>query len=205
VKSWDSEYWNLESNFNYIKEQYDDWIIKTPKNIDLYILKGKYDFRKTLVRPSDVKEEEDDDFFVGKNCNFCIRHSLYDVLYKKLGFDKEKCITFLSTIKKRFEQAKPFESKYEQQYIDYFITDINKGIKYFEKMKNTEMNLDTFAQYYDPDLSMELNYDEVQIHTKYRIKKYPFLTESTAELEADVLLFEIRNFNNFHSSIYYKL
>ena len=50
---------------------------------------------------------------------------------------------------------------------------------------------------------MELNYDEVQIHTKHRIKKYSFLTEKTDELQEDVLLFEIRNFDTPHNKYYH--
>jgi hypothetical protein len=64
-----------------------------------------------------------------------------------------------------------------------------------------KMNLDTFATWYDTDLSMELNY-EVQIHTKHRIKKYSFLTKSTNELQEDVLLFEIRNFDTQVKVVY---
>jgi hypothetical protein len=52
------------------------------------------------------------------------------------------------------------------------------------------------------DLSMELNYDEVQIHIKHRIKKYLFLTEKTDELQEDVLLFEIRNFDTQVKVVY---
>ena len=49
---------------------------------------------------------------------------------------------------------------------------------------------------------MELNYDEVQIHIKHRIKKYLFLTEKTDELQEDVLLFEIRNFDTQVKVVY---
>jgi len=218
----------------YIKNQYIEWIGKNTENIDAEIQQGNYDFRRTLVQLPETKvEDEDEDiYFIGKNHLFCIRHSLYDVLYKKLGL--EKCIEFLNLIKGRFEQIKrteiklsgfepeqikiteiklaifglkhdPQDLKYLSylkyiKYLEYFIVDIEKGILYFEKMKETKMDLATFAQYYDPDLSMELNYDTVQTYTKHRVKKYPFLTESTTKLQANVLLFEIRNFNNMHNN-----
>ena len=202
----------LKSDFEHIKNQYTEWLGLDGKEIDKKIQQGIYDFRRTLLKvPSDLQketEDHEDSYFVGKNHNFCIRHSLYDILYKKLNSDKEECIKFLKLIIEKFEFIKKQEpilaEKINMYYLDYVIIDIQKGILYFEKMKTTKMDLKTFAKFYDPDLSMELNYDQVQIHTKHRIKKYSFLTKSTDELQEDVLLFEIRNFGDPHDDFYFE-
>jgi len=186
-----------------IDDLYKDWIkdkLQVKNEVvtkDIYINTGYTDIR-TLYN-NKYKINKDTTFF-------CIRHSLYQVLYELCDKNLETCIKYLNDV---ISNLKNKEIDLLPETLTYYIQDLTKGILYFELLKEKNVrpeNNKKFQEYNDPDLSIEENYGKIEPHTKYRIKYYNFSTKNKEEdgkitLIGKTLLFEIRNYRSLKTAI----
>jgi hypothetical protein len=207
---------NLTKN---IDELYNDWIedkinvIYTNEEDEAegtntrleYIKAGEAKTQDEIIlkKPAytDIRTLYNNKYKVNKDTTyFCIRHSLYQVLYELCGKNVDTCLKFLKDIKPKLTN-------------DYYIKDFNKGIAYFHLLKDKKEEIETpetfkdFQNFNDPDLSIEINYGKVEPHTKYRIKYYNFSKDDKKDEEGQItlvkysLLFEIRNYGFVKTAI----
>ena len=160
---------------------------------------------------TDIRTLFNKEYKVNKDTTvFCIRHSLYQVLYELCERNVDTCLNFLSEIIKILEKDKiNKQMDVSVNTLNYYIQDFTKGILYFKLLKEKNVrpeNDKTFQNYNDPDLSIEKNYGKIEAHTKYRIKYYNFSTKDKEEdgkiiLIKNTLLFEIRNYGSLKKAI----